>query len=144
MKETKTQLQQKDTVAGSTDKQKAAVTVAEKPNKEEKQMPEKKGQKCKNEFEKHNREEEKQEKEKELQDIAACREVIDALMKTRDAAETAVVHMEGILADGEDIEDLLLKQTSVKSAHDFLNYVSLLGMKEAKKRKKKEGRNSAK
>ena len=50
--------------------------------------------------------------------------------------------MNEVPADGEDIEDMLLKQTKVKSAQDFLYYISLLGRKEAKKKKKKEAHKS--
>ena len=64
------------------------------------------------------------------------------MLGASEAAEKAVAHMDGVPADGEEIEDLFLKQTKIKSVHDFLYCMSLIGMKEAKKKKKKEDRKS--
>lgn len=141
MKETESQLLQQGNVVSGNTNQKAILTKDE-TNEEVKKMSKKEEQQFKNEFEENNREEKRREEEKELQDIANCKEVIDALFGAREAAEKAVAHMEGVPADGEDIEDLLLKQNKLKSAHDFLNYMSLIGMKEAKKKKKKEAHKS--
>lgn len=141
MKETESQLlQQGNVVSGSTNQK--AIPTKDETNEEVKKMSKKEEQQFKNEFEENNREEKRKEEEKELQDIANCKEVIDALFGAREAAETAVCHMNEVPADGEDIEDMLLKQTKVKSAQDFLYYISLLGRKEAKKKKKREDRKS--
>lgn len=139
-KETTSQLQQGNAVSVSTNQK--AVSKKDETNGETKKMQKKEEHQLKNEFEENNQKEKRREEEKELQDIANCKEVIDALFGAREAAEKAVAHMEGVPADGEDIEDLLLKQNKLKSAHDFLNYMSLIGMKEAKKKKKKEAHKS--
>lgn len=139
-KETISQSQQGNAVSVSTNQK--AVSKKNETNGETKKVLKKEEQHFKNEFEENNQKEKRKEEEKELQDIANCKEVIDALFGVREAAEKAVAHMEGVPADGEDIEDLLLKQSKLKSAHDFLNYMSLIGMKEAKKKKKKEARKS--
>lgn len=140
MQETTSQLQQGNAISGSTNQK--AVEAKGETNGQAKKLQEKEEQQFKDEFEENNKKEKRMEKERELQDIANCKEVIDALFGVREAAEKAVAHMEGVPADGEDIEDLLLKQSKLKSAHDFLNYMSLIGMKEAKKKKKKEVRKS--
>ena len=140
MQETTSQLQQGNAISGSTNQK--AVEAKGETNGQAKKLQEKEEQQFKDEFEENNQKEKRMEKERELQDIANCKEVIDALFGVREAAEKAVAHMEGVPADGEDIEDLLLKQSKLKSAHDFLNYMSLIGMKEAKKKKKKEVRKS--
>ena len=139
-KETTSQSQQDNAVSASTNEK--TVAAKEEPHEKVKKVQKKEEQQFKNEFEENNREEKRMEEERELQDIANCKEVIDALFGVREAAEKAVAHMEGVPADGEDIEDLLLKQNKLKSAHDFLNYMSLIGMKEAKKKKKKEAHKS--
>ena len=139
-KETISQSQQGNAVSVSTNQK--AVSKKNETNGETKKVLKKEEQHFKNEFEENNQKEKRKEEEKELQDIANCKEVIDALFGVREAAEKAVAHMEGVPADGEDIEDLLLKQNKLKSAHDFLNYMSLIGMKEAKKKKKKEAHKS--
>lgn len=139
-KETISQSQQDNAISAGTNEK--AVVTKEEPNGEVKKVQKKKEQHFKNEFEKNNREEKRKEEEKELQDIANCKEVMDALFGVREAAEKAVCHMNEVPADGEDIEDMLLKQTKVKSAQDFLYYISLLGRKEAKKKKKREARKS--
>lgn len=136
MKEITPQSQQINTASESTNQK--AVAGKEETNgqakKEELQF--------KNEFEENNQREKRMEEERELQDMANCKEILDALFGAREMAEKAVAHMDGVPADGEDIEDVLLKQTKVKSAQDFLYYISLLGRKEAKKKKKKEDRKS--
>lgn len=134
MQETTSQLQQGNAISGSTNQK--AVEAKGETNGQAKKLQEKEEQQFKDEFEENNKKEKRMEKERKLQDIANCKEVIDALFGVREAAEKAVAHMEGVPADGEDIEDLLLKQSKLKSAHDFLNYMSLIGMKEAKKKKK--------
>lgn len=139
-KETISQSQQGNAVSVSTNQK--AVSKKNETNGETKKVLKKEEQQFKDEFEENNKKEKRMEKEKELQDIANCKEVIDALFGVREAAEKAVAHMKGVPADGEDIEDLLLKQNKLKSAHDFLNYMSLIGMKEAKKKKKKEAHKS--
>lgn len=139
-KETISQSQQGNAVSVSTNQK--AVSKKNETNGETKKVLKKEEQHFKNEFEENNQKEKRKEEERELQDIANCKEVIDALFGVREAAEKAVAHMEGVPADGEDIEDLLLKQNKLKSAHDFLNYMSLIGMKEAKKKKKKEAHKS--
>lgn len=139
-KETISQSQQGNAVSVSTNQK--AVSKKNETNGETKKVLKKEEQHFKNEFEENNQKEKRKEEEKELQDIANCKEVLDALFGVREAAEKAVAHMEGVPADGEDIEDLLLKQSKLKSAHDFLNYMSLIGMKEAKKKKKKEAHKS--
>ena len=103
-------------------------------NTNQKSVAIKEKQQFKDEFEENNKKEKRMEEERELQDIANCKEVMDALFGVREAAEKAVCHMNGVPADGEDIEDMFLKQTKVKSAQDFLYYMSLLGRKEAKKK----------
>lgn len=132
--------QQGNAVSVSTNQK--AVSKKNETNGETKKVLKKEEQHFKNEFEENNQKEKRKEEEKELQDIANCKEVLDALFGVREAAEKAVAHMEGVPADGEDIEDLLLKQNKLKSAHDFLNYMSWIGMKEAKKKKKKEAHKS--
>lgn len=139
-KEITSQSQQDNAVSVGTDEK--AVEAKGETNGQAKKLQEKEEQQFKDEFEENNQKEKRMEKERELQDIANCKEVIDALFGVREAAEKAVAHMEGVPADGEDIEDLLLKQNKLKSAHDFLNYMSLIGMKEAKKKKKKEAHKS--
>lgn len=103
---------------------------------------EKQPKQCKNEYEENNKKEREEEKEKELQDIATSKEVIDAFLMAREAAEKATAHMDGVPADGEDYDDLLLKQLNVKSAKDFLEWISLVGRKEAKKRARKAAQKS--
>ena len=139
-KEITSQSQQDNAVSVGTNEK--AVVTKEEPNGEVKKVPKKEEQHFKNEFEENNQKEKRMEKERELQDIAASKEVLDALFQAREAAEKAVCHMNEVPAAGEDIEDMLLKQTKVKSAQDFLYYISLLGRKEAKKKKKREDRKS--
>lgn len=139
-KETISQSQQGNAVSISTNQK--AVSKKNETNGETKKVLKKEEQHFKNEFEENNQKEKRKEEEKELQDIANCKEVIDALFGVRETAEKAVCHMNEVPADGEDIEDMLLKQTKVKSAQDFLYYISLLGRKEAKKKKKKEAHKS--
>lgn len=139
-KETISQSQQGNAVSISTNQK--AVSKKNETNGETKKVLKKEEQHFKNEFEENNQKEKRMEKERELQDIANCKEVIDALFGVRETAEKAVCHMNEVPADGEDIEDMLLKQTKVKSAQDFLYYISLLGRKEAKKKKKKEAHKS--
>lgn len=139
-KETTSQSQQGNAVSVSTNQK--AVSKKDETNGETKKMQKKEEHQFKNEFEENNQKEKRREEEKELQDIANCKEVLDALFQAREVAEKAVCHMNEVPADGEDIEDLLLKQTKVKSAQDFLYYMSLLGRKEAKKKKKREDRKS--
>lgn len=139
-KETTSQSQQDNAVSASTNEK--TVAAKEEPHGKVKKVQKKEEQQFKNEFEKINREEKRMEEERELQDISNCKEVLDALFQAREAAEKAAAHMEGVPADGEDIEDMFLKQTKVKSAQDFLYYMSLVGMKEAKKKKKKEAHKS--
>lgn len=81
---------------------------------------EKKPKQCKNEYEENNKKEREEERKKELQDIANSKEVIDALFHVREMAEKAAAHIDGIPAEDEDYDDLLLKQLDVKSAKDFL------------------------
>lgn len=139
-KEITSQSQQDDAVSVSTNEK--AVVTKEEPNGETKKVSKKEEQHFKNEFEENNQKEKRREEEKELQDIANCKEVLDALFGAREAAEKAVAHMDGVPADGEDIEDVLLKQTKLNSARDFLYYMNLVGMKEAKKKKKKDAHKS--
>jgi Fe2+ or Zn2+ uptake regulation protein len=139
-KETTSQSQQDNAVSASTNEK--TVAAKEEPHGKVKKVQKKEEQQFKDEFEENNKKEKRMEEEKELQDIANCKEVMDALFGVREAAEKAVCHMNGVPADGEDIEDMFLKQTEVKSAQDFLYYMSLVGMKEAKKKKKKEAHKS--
>lgn len=141
MKETESQLLQKDNVASENKNQKAVPTKNE-TNEETGKVHKKDKQQFKNEFEENNQKEKIREKEKELQDVANCKEVLDALFGAREAAEKAVAHMNGVPADGEEIEDVLLKQINLNSARDFLYYMNLVGMKEAKKKKKKDAHKS--
>lgn len=138
MKERESQLLQKKNDISENKNQKAVPTKDEGTKKVHK----KNEQQFRNEFEENNQKEKRMEEERELQDIANCKEVLDALFGAREAAEKAVAHMDGLPADGEEIEDVLLKQTNLNSARDFLYYMNLVGMKEAKKKKKKEDRKS--
>ena len=109
-KETISQSQQGNAVSISTNQK--AVSKKNETNGETKKVLKKEEQHFKNEFEENNQKEKRMEKERELQDIANCKEVIDALFGVRETAENAVCH------------------------------ISLLGRKEAKKKKKKEAHKS--
>ncbi len=119
----------------------SAAVNTQKPKTAEKEKK-KNEQQWKNEFEMNNQEEKRKEEERELQDLANADEVINVLFQAREAAERAVAHIDGVPADGEEVEDVSLKQLNVKSAQDFLSWMSLVGMKEAKKKKRKEAKKS--
>lgn len=129
----------KETKLQSQDNPATVSTESKKTTEKSKKQEE---QQWNNEFEKNNREERRREEEKELQDIANAKEVINALFQVREVAEKAAAHIDGNPVDGEEVEDVLLKQMNVEKAKDFLNWVSLTGMKEAKKKKRKEAKKS--
>lgn len=69
-------------------------------------------------------------------------EVIDAIMKAKEAAEKAAAHMDNMVLEGESVARLVQKQVKPESIRDFLRLMSLAGMEEDQKRKRKEARKS--
>lgn len=96
----------------------------------------------KNEFEENNLKEKKKKKDEELKSIVACNEVINALMKAKEAAELAVDHMDGKPHDDETQGEFLAKNVSPESAHEFLQLMSFLGREKSMKKKRKEEQKS--
>lgn len=84
----------------------------------------------------------KAEQEYKSMGLESAQEVIDAIMQAREAAEKAAMHMDSKAADGESLARLVLKRTKPESVRDFLQLMSLAGMEEDQKRKRKEAKKS--
>lgn len=74
--------------------------------------------------------------------LESAQEVIDAVMKAREAAEKAAAHMEYRAADGESLAMLEARRIKPESVRDFMNLMCRMGMEEDQKKKKKEAKKS--